>query len=260
MEPPAPVTSTRRPEIWSAMAVVSRCTGRRPRRSATSRSRRSFGVGRPPMMSLSGGRLTTSRPASAARDAKSRRVAASALGSASTRVSASYFSATAASASRVPRTRRPSRRRRCLDGSSSRSATGTKEPAPSYFMLRRRRRPASPAPRMIALRSAGACMARYDRSGRGQLDDLLEGSEHVADRVGPDEVADDELPDHGREREVGRASQETVVELEVEADPEGREEHDDPDQRVDGCPAEADPPSPAYLRCHPVLTTIPDVP
>ena len=159
IEPPAPVTSTRRPAICSAIAEVSSTTGRRPSRSSTLTSRRSFAVGRLPMISLSGGSVSTSSPASVASSVSSRIVPAAAWGRAMMRVSASAAAATAAMSLRLPRTRTPSTRSRALRGSSSSRATGWKVVTASRMRFRVSSRPASPAPKTIARRAPVAGVA-----------------------------------------------------------------------------------------------------
>src|SRR5665647_2378020 len=86
IDPPAPVTRTRRPAIWSAIAARSSDTGRRPRRSLRFRSRRSVVLTWPFMMSQSGGSTSTDSPACSARSDSSRIRGDSACGSATTLV------------------------------------------------------------------------------------------------------------------------------------------------------------------------------
>ncbi len=150
IEPPAPVTSTRLPPMWSAIAAMSRSTGWRPSRSATSRLRRSDAVGRPPSSSRTGGSTSTSRPLSRASADSSRTVSEVALGTAITKVVAAYFAAMHAMSSRVPRTRTPEKCSRALPRSSSSRATGTMPLAGSRTRLCMRMRAPEPAPKMMA--------------------------------------------------------------------------------------------------------------
>ena len=156
MEPPAPVTRMRRPVMQSAMAPASSRMGRRPRKSSRWRRCRSV-PWTGPSIRFTGGRTSSSRSSAFTRRWIWRRRSGESEGMATTTDSAPVCSTTSSSRSRPPMTRVPPSRRRRLERSSSRIATGeSRRSSPdSRDSALSSCRPPSPAPRTTTLRASG---------------------------------------------------------------------------------------------------------
>ena len=149
INPPAPVTSTRRPVTYAAIDVISVSTGRRPMTSSTSTSRNADSFSCEPLSCwLSGGSTMQPMPATAAMSETFRMSEASALLTATTTLVAERRSAAWARSSDIHHTPVPRAPGGCASpdrrqgnrqgGTASSGRTPSARPTPSRPSRRRR--------------------------------------------------------------------------------------------------------------------------